>query len=442
MQCTKPWVFLVAVFAMFFGFLNIANPVLAASKEKVLHSFNGPRGGAPSGGVVFDAAGNLYGMTALGGGTGCNFEGCGVVFQLTRGKNGEWAEKVLHWFDPIGGDGATPCGSLIFDASGNLYGMTFQGGSYNEGTAFEITPSPNGKWTEKVLHRFRGDKGGIYPRAGLVLDADGNLYGTTTGDGAPLQRLGGVVFELTPGAGGKWTETVLHSFCPDSKCADGSAPFANLIFDAAGNLYGTTSGGGPQGEGTVFRLVHNPDGTWTETVLYSFQRNGVDGAQPLAGLIFDGAGNLYGTTAYGGSGGGGCGGFGCGTAFQLSPGSNGQWSETVLYNFCTLTRCTDGSAPIAGMAFDEAGNLYGTTSYGGTGGDCGQFGCGTVFQLTPGANGKWKETVLYSFCSVGNDCKDGASPTGDMIFDMSGNLYGTTVGGGADGGGSVFEIAP
>jgi uncharacterized repeat protein (TIGR03803 family) len=235
-------------------------------------------------------------------------------------------------------------------------------------------------------------------------------------------------------------EKVLYSFCTSKHCPDGAGSVAGLIFDANGNLYGTTQLGGTgsgckaSGCGAVFELI--PDnGKWTEKVLYSFCRTSgcSDGWFPRAGLIFDSAGNLYGTTFYGGTNGEQCYPTGCGTVFELTP-DNGKWTEKVLYRFCANSSCFDGGFPTGGVIFDTAGNLYGTTRFGGT------YFYGTVFELTP-HNGKWTEKVLHSF--VGNG-SDGVGPYAGLIFDPAGNLYSTTFAGGAGLGlyGTVFEIIP
>ena len=337
-------------------------------------------------------------------------------------------EKVLYNFRN-GTDGAIPIfAGVIFDAAGNLYGTTSTGGAYGSGTVFELTPTAGGTWSEKVLYSFKNDgTDGINPKAGLIFDAAGNLYGTTS-HGSPSHQ--GTVFELTPAAGGTWTEKVLHSFINDGM--DGGIPEAGpLIFDAAGNLYGTTFTGGAYGSGTVFELTPAAGGTWTEKVLYSFNPfNGADGAAPYDGLIFDAAGNLYGTTEVGGTG--GCGGYSCGTVSELTPAAGGTWTEKVLYRF---QGGADGAVPVGGLIFDATGNLYGTACQGGAGG-CGGYGCGSVFELTPAAGGTWTENVLHSF----SDTPDGAGPEGGLVLDSAGNLYGTTDGGGPSGFGTVFEF--
>jgi uncharacterized repeat protein (TIGR03803 family) len=225
--------------------------------------------------------------------------------------------KVLHRFHGGANDGSEPLVGLILDAAGNLYGTTFGGGAFGYGAAFKLTPNADGSWTERVLHSFNGSDG-AYPYAGLTFDAAGNLYGTTSEGGASGN---GTVFKLTPNADGSWTESVLHSF----SSSDGAYPWAGcLIFDAAGNLYGTTLTGGSPGGGTVFKLAPNQDGSWTESVLHSFTVS--DGWGPLAGLIFDAAGNLYGTAAGGGSA-------SDGTAFKLSPNLDGSWAYSLIHVF-------------------------------------------------------------------------------------------------------------
>ncbi len=300
---------------------------------------------------------------------------------------------------------------------------------------------------ERVLHSFGNGTDGLYPFAGLIFDPAGNLYSTTAAGGT---YGGGTVYELAlspNAAGGGWTEQLLYSFCSQPYCPDGATPVAGLILDAAGNLYGTTAGGGAYGEGTAFELMPNGSGGWTEQVLHSFSASATDGGFPYAGLIFDAAGNLYGTTNQGGNFNAYCGEYGseygCGTVFELMPNGSGGWTEKVLFSFCSQSNCTDGASPYAGLIFDAAGNLYGTSQYGGNfGGDCWAYGCGTVFELTPNGNGGWTEKVLYRFCSQTN-CTDGGYPVAGLIFDAAGNLYGTTVLGGAYiNRGTVFELRP
>jgi uncharacterized repeat protein (TIGR03803 family) len=343
--------------------------------ESVLHSFQGTDGGSPgrNGGLVFDGAGNLYGL-ANGGGA----YGDGTVFELTPATDGVWTATVLHDFSYGGTDGFLPEGSLIFDAAGNLYGTTNWGGNgpclseFNLvgcGTVFELSPKAGGGWSEKVLHNFGHGTDGTFPVAGLVFDAAGNLYGVTYEGGTGSCLRGGypgcgIVFELTPQGDGRWAEKVLHNFTG----ADGAWPVGSLIRDAAGNLYGMTNGGGVVGWGTAFELVHGPSGAWREKILYNFNQSGSTGAVPYAGLIFDAAGNLYGTTSSYGTG-------GYGTVFKLTPTAAGNWAETTLHSFDGSPK--DGISPLDSLIFDNAGNLYGTTSSGGSS------VWGTVFEIRP-----------------------------------------------------------
>jgi len=294
----------------------------------------------------------------------------------------------------------------VLDAQGNLYGTTSKGGAYNYGTVFKLDTSAN----EAVLYSFTGTAGdGVYPYAGLVLDAQGNLYGTTYEGGATGN---GTVFKLDTSA----NEAVLYSFT--GTAGDGVYPYAGLVLDAQGNLYGTTVLGGAGGVGTVFKL----DTSGKETVLYSFTM--LDGAVPYAGLVLDTQGNLYGTT-YGG-GNRACK-YPCGTVFKLD--TTGK--ETVLYSFTGTGG--DGAYPEAGLVLDAQGNLYGTTLYGGSGRCRGQLHCGTVFKLDTSGN----ESALYGFSG-----KDGAYPWAGLVMDAQGNLYGTTSQGGAYNYGTVFKLQP
>lgn len=345
--------------------------------ETVLHNFNndGVDGWGSQSGLIFDAAGNLYGTTTMGG----TYD-MGTVFELSPAQGGGWTETILYSFGS-GTDGAYPYYSgVIFDAAGNLYGTTSSGGTHNCqgnggcGTVFMLTPAAGGAWTETVLYNFgNGTDDGYAPYSGLVRDAAGNLFGTAL-YGGPYSCLVaqfegcGTAFELSPAAGGGWTETVIHNF---GSGTDGSTPIAGITFDAAGNLYGTTNDGGAYTYGgTVFQLSPAQGGGWTETLLYSFSQQGSSGYGPNPGqLVFDAAGNLYGAVYDGGADEGG-------TAFKLTPTVGGGWTETLLYNFGY------DSGPWGGLILDAAGHLYGTSPTGGTN-QCGQMTCGTVFELTP-----------------------------------------------------------
>jgi len=404
-------------------FTVFAATILRAQQETVLHSFgNSSDGVFPVDGLIFDISGNLYGTTYVGG-----IHSAGTVFELSPQGGGGWTETVLHSFGN-GTDGSGPEAGLILDSAGNLYGTTAFGGIYGLGTVFELSPRAGGGWTETVLHSFGNGNDGQLPVAPLVY-ADGNLYGTTNGGGI---HDAGTVFELSPNGGGGYTETLLHNF-GNPATNDGSYPSAGLVFDSAGNLYSTTSQGGIHGFGTAFELSPRQGGGWTETLLHNFGNPSTnDGYIPYTGLIFDSAGNLYGTTSGGGIHGGG-------TAFELSPRGGGSWTETVLHNF---GGGTDGAYLLAGLAMDTAGNLYGTTDSGGIHSNC-SGGCGTAFELSPRQGGGWTERVLHNFGSGA----DGNEPAAGLVLDSAGNLYGTTEGGGIHscgglGCGTAFKIAP
>jgi uncharacterized repeat protein (TIGR03803 family) len=357
------------------------NGAAGAAEEAVLHNFrnSGTAGASPRSGLISDAAGNLYGTTTSGGRANV-----GTVFELSPNGAGGWTEKVLHSFGNGGYDGNTPLGGLIFDTAGNLYGTTPYGGQYRNGVVFQLSLQSNGTWKETILHAFRNPSmPGEGPFGNLIFDGAGNLYGAAEGGGANGV---GTVFELMPTITGPWTVKILHVFNYVSK--DAYFPLGGLIFDAAGNLYGTTWAGGNYAGGVVFELMPNIGGGWTLKVLHSFRNNAKDGRQPHANLIFDGAGNLYGTTASGGA-------FDGGTVFQLTAAANGTWTETVLHSF--QNDGSDGYTLLGGLTLDAAGNLYGTTSSGGS------YDGGTVFKLTPETGGGWTETLLRSFNDNGKD---------------------------------------
>jgi uncharacterized repeat protein (TIGR03803 family) len=327
--------------------------------------------------------------------------------------------------------GWQPYAGVTRDAAGNLFGTTTAGGIY-AGTVFELKRS-HGGWTLNTLFTFNplmsDGPVGYNPWSGVVFGPDGALYGTTTGGGVGGGSNGyGVVYRLVPPATAcmtvlcPWAQTVLYEFMGGN---DGSFPaLGNVTFDEAGNLYGTTGGGGDAGSGVVYELTPSNE-NWTEKVLHSFS-GGTDGSEPYSAVVFDQAGNLYGTT-YGG-GGSGCGGHGCGTIYELSPSGSG-WTETILYAF---QGTTDGQHPIGGLISDQSGNLYGGTNQGGSAGG------GTVFELSP-SGGNWNFSLLYS---LGPDLYGLGGPEGNLAMDATGSLYGTTTGDGANGTGSVFKLTP
>ena len=404
----------------------LAIPLLASAQQaQTIHSFgNGKDGSDPYSGLIADSAGNLYGTTARGGSYHLGYLE-GTAFELSPQKDGTWKENILHNFGGRG-DGFGPNGNLVLDAAGNLYGVTNAGGSGTGcyqgcGTVFQLRPPSNHGtlWTESVIYTYQDN--GVNPASGLVIDSAGNLYGVATEIGISF-TINSVVYEVTQ-SGGTWTENALYSFTSDG--AQGLNPNGPLVFDASGNLYGTTNAGGAHGHGTVFELSPQGDGTWQEKTLHSFRPGSGDGAAPAASVIFHG-GNLYGTTGGGGT-------YNLGTVFELAPSSDGSWTESILYNFGA--NAADGSLP-GSILFDRAGNLYGQTEFGGT------YNYGTLFKLTPG-QGAWTEQILHQF----DFTTDGGNPWGSLVLSPSGSLYGACTGGGryynsyfTDPGGTAFEI--
>jgi uncharacterized repeat protein (TIGR03803 family) len=361
----------------------------------VLYSFAGVSGdgASPFAGLVQDAAGNFYGTTVTGG----NASGAGTVFKLAP----DGTETVLYDFTD-GSDGGIPYANLVLDGQGNLYGTTFSGGQpeCNCGVVFKVTPDGQ----ESVLHTFVGGSDGATPLYGLIFDKHGNLYGTTSAGGGASCNCG-TVFELAPDG----TETIVHSFAGGS---DGSDPEAGLLIDKGGNLYGASYEGGDAtcNCGTIFKI----DRSHSESVLYAF--TGLtkgDGAYPQTSLVTDKLGNLYGTTKFGGTNNGG-------TVFKLAPDN----TETIVHSF--TGGGGDGAAPYVGLVADRRGNLYGTTQQGG-GADA-----GTVFKIT--AEGQ--ESLLYSFTGG----TDGDQPFDALILAGKNELVGTAAGGGAQGFGTVFQM--
>jgi uncharacterized repeat protein (TIGR03803 family) len=275
-----------------------------------IHSFAGFDGNGPNGLIsAEDRSGNLYGTTRLGGaGTGCDTSGCGTVFEVSQGQ-----AAVLYNFSGTP-DAASPVGSLIVDRLGNIYGTTIQGGTFNQGSVFELSPNSDGTWTEHVLYSFTG-RDGAQPYSGVIMDVKGALFGATRFGGHSGRSCEGcgVVFKLVQNPDGSWTERILHNF--DETRGDGIQPVGNIVRDKQGNIYGVTVLGGTKGKGVVFKV----DAEGQETVLHSFTGNRGDGNQPGAGLTMDESGNLYGTTLYGGDGCPQVTGIGCGTVFKITP---------------------------------------------------------------------------------------------------------------------------
>jgi uncharacterized repeat protein (TIGR03803 family) len=429
MRSNKPFSVAKPIFMILMTLLlaSVAHAQTQATKFKVLHTFDGKDGSFPTGTLVRDSSGNIYGTTGGGGTGGCDGYGCGTVFKMNN------AGKEIWLYSFKGASQIDPTAGLLRDASGNLYGTTENGGKITKtcggvqgggcGTVFRV--DKNGQGT--TLYKFKGTPDGYFPQALLVKDSAGNLYGTS--------YLGGVdgigaVFKLD--ANGK--ETILHSFAgPPEGGGDGAFLYEGVIRDTAGNLYGVTAAGGASGAGTVFKV----DSSGSETLLYSFS-GGSDGGDPDSVLLLDSQGNLYGTTANGGSS-DVCDG-GCGTVFELSPQSGGNWAETVVYSFCSLENCADGQQPVGGpLVKDSVGNIYGNTIFGGSYRNCNGDSCGVIFKLDTAG----KETVLHSFTGGA----DGAFPYAGLTRDSSGNLYGTAWQGGAKcftsyTCGVVFKVTP
>jgi uncharacterized repeat protein (TIGR03803 family) len=379
------------------GAIVAATPLASqAGTLTVVHNFTGGTdGGSPVDGLKLGPNGTLYGTTSAGGAAGL-----GAVFQIATGS-----QTVLHSFQG-GADGANPNGGVIINASGTLFGTTTGGGKSGAGTVYSVQGT-----TETVLYSFAGGThDGSYPQAGLVRDAKGNLYGTTSAGGASGN---GTVFELTPpkSKAAPWTEKLLYSFGTGT---DGAAPVGRVILDAAGNLYGTTSAGGTGGYGTVFQLQAKP--TWKENILHNFQ-NATDGNTPYAGLVADASGNFYGAATAGGTSGGG-------TIFELSP-SNGS------YNFSVLA-----SVPGWGVSGTFRDVLVGPNVIYATTHCDGANSAGSIYRLSR-TGGTWTYKVLYNFTGG----SDGLYSISNLVA-MGGQLYGTTIGGGAHGGGTVYAFKP
>jgi uncharacterized repeat protein (TIGR03803 family) len=335
----------------------------------VLHVFAGSEygeGGSPNAPVIFDRLGNLYGSS------NCSFECAGLsggsIFKLTPVPQGPWTESILYRYgffgicEPL--VGFANC-SIAFDSNGQLYGSTVGGDSCpnpDGGGVFLLRPAPISHWLQSNLYCFMGGTDGQFPQGLLAFDASNNVYGTTSHGGSANL---GTTYQLRPNHGSQgWTRTILHSF--QGGDTDGSTPMSAVVVDASGNVYGTTTQGGPSGQGTVYMLTPHSDGTWTEAVLYAF-RGGNDAAFPTSALTFDASGNLYGTAVEGGT-------HRQGAIFKLMPAGGGHWTENVVYNF---TGGQDGAFPYGGVIIDASGTLYGTASIGGPTDD------GVAFTLQP-----------------------------------------------------------
>jgi uncharacterized repeat protein (TIGR03803 family) len=392
----------VSILVLSSGLISIAN----AASFTTLYKFDAETGKNPTGGLLADKNGALYGTVHFFGAGGN-----GAVFQLVPPAPGKtkWTENILYSFAG-GRDGAAPAGGLVRSADGNLFGVTVVGGSNNSGTIYMLSPS-GASWTESVIYSFPGSDG--FPIGKLLLDEKGNLYGVT--------QLS--VMSLAPPAArqSNWTATTLYTF---STTGDGHGPTGGLLGDSSA-IYGTARTGGSNDKGIVFKLTppESGDGAWTETILYNF--NGADGDGPNSDLVVRGD-TLFGTTAYGGTA-------NRGTVFELKPPKPGhsEWRHSIIYSFTG----PDGRLPYNGLTLDTDGTLYGTTVEGGV---FGKYSHGTVFQLVPPAQGQeaWTESVLHSF-----DDKDGNSP-GRVLIDKSGAIYGNAQYSAGKNTGNSFRILP
>jgi uncharacterized repeat protein (TIGR03803 family) len=417
-------IMLTLLFLIFlFLFLTLTAQPAMGQTYNVIYNI-GTLGGSglfPFAGVTIDRAGNLYVTTKENTGR----PDTGTVFMLSHGGSG-WMYSPIYEFRG-GDDGSNPYDRVVFGPDGNLYGATASGGNGTAycnglggcGTVFRLTKQGD-SWQETVLYAFQGGSDGMWPYSGdLLFDRAGNIYGTTEQGGYT-----GGNCAARDGCGLVYKLTPSGGGYAESILyrftdgADGGFPNAGVISDQAGNLYGATGGN------TAYELMPSGRG-WTENTFFTFQGQS-EGSWPFGGLIFDQQGNLYGTTVWGGMG-------NAGTVFELTS-ANGNWTYNLLHTFVTPTYA-GGNGPFSSLTMDAAGNFYGTAGGGGL------YGWGAVFKLTRSGS-SWTYTSLHDFCRGGYPCNDGASPTGGVTFDANGNLYGTTYYGGTTWGGVVWEITP
>ena len=393
----------------FYGGLLYAATAMAlpAQTYTTLASFDGTDGTSPSVALVQATNGDLYGTTYGGGTNPCPSPGCGTIFKIT--PNGTLT--TVYSFCSLSGctDGANPGGALVQAANGDFYGTTLSGGASDNGTVFKISPSG----TLTTVYSFCSQAActdGATPGAALVQAANGEFYSTTAAGGANGE---GTVFKITPGG----ALATLYSFCSQSGCIDGKEPYGGLVQASNGDFYGTAWMGGTDGFGTVFKIT--PSGTLT--TLHSFAGPPTDGENPLAVLVQASNGDLYGTTSTGGTN-------NDGTVFKITP----SGTLMTLYSFCSQSNCTDGASPTAGLVQATNGELYGTTQERGANGKG-----GTIFKISPGGT----LTTLYSFCSQ-SGCADGGGPYAGLVQDTDGDFYGAAEYHGANGNyGTVFSLA-
>ncbi|HEX3459107.1 MAG TPA: choice-of-anchor tandem repeat GloVer-containing protein [Candidatus Baltobacteraceae bacterium] len=403
--------------------LPAASSPQTTSTFKLLYSFNGGTDGAkPLSRLTIGNDGALYGTTASGGSNTVCFPqhdvGCGTVFKLTP-SGSAYSESVIYRFrgyDYNQSDGAYPAAGVVADSAGALYGTTEYGNQIGDGILFKLTPAASG-YSESILHNFTDSPDGQHPTADLLLVNDMTLYGTTPYGGYKYgcNHFCGGCGTIFKGPTNGASETI-YSFCAESNGPDGSEPRAGLFYNK-GTFYGTATGGGSNGSGTIFRF----DGSVSVLQNLCADKHCKDGAEPEAPLVQDDKGSLYGTTITGGHG--------YGIVFKLTR-TRAGYREHVLHRF---RGAPDGANPIGGLVIDKAGSLYGTTSIGGSD----ACHCGTIFKLARSQSG-YSETVVHSFTGL----SDGAVPKASLTIDSAGHLYGTTSAGGTRGAGAVFELIP
>ena len=380
----------------------------SATTTDVIFSFEEEEGEYADTDLETDSAGNIYGTTVLGG----EF-GSGTIFQLTPTPNG-WQHTVLYSFTG-GADGGEPYKGVTIDWRGNLYGTAVTGGSGSCeggcGVVYKLSKS-KGTWSQTVIHAFTGGDDGSGPGARVTVDRGGNVYGMTPTGGTYGV---GTIYKIRPHAG-SWDFQVIHTFTGG---ADGASGSAGRMLLQLNRLYGAATVGGLYGNGVVFKLTPTAVGEWDFRVLYSFHGQ-PDGSFPYGALLRV-SGKIYGTTYYGGEN-------NIGAVYELSPRRVGEWDGRVIYSF---QNGSDGNSPISNLVRDPVGNLYGTTSEGGS-------GSGTIFKLTPIGGGQWTESVVHAF----EGPPDGGFSYNGMVVDRFGNFYGATVHGGTQDDGCVYKFTP
>jgi uncharacterized repeat protein (TIGR03803 family) len=382
--------------------------IQAIPTTTVLVNFDDGNGQGPVGALLLDGKGDLFGATINGGGPNEQ----GLIYELSPTRSG-YQESIVYNFNGGDAEGGAPAGNLIADSKGDTFG-TASGGAGGAGLVFELTPGGQGGYTEHVLHEFSGPDGDS-PNGGVTADAKGDLFGVAASGGAGGD---GVVYELTPDGQGGYAEQTVHDFTGTGE--DGIRPEAGVTVDANGNLFGTTASGGADGEGTVFELTPQGAGGYTEHVIHAFTGAGDDGAYPGDELAFGPDGELFGATSFGGSA-------DVGTVFELTPDQAGGYTEQTIYSFSAEDdqyENADGAYPDAGVTVDANGDVFGTASDGGSTGN------GVVFELV-NTDGQYEERTVHNFTG-----HDGGGPDGPVIADAQGDLYGTT----SLGYGNVYEI--